>query len=668
MHITDALLRQLALRNNFAIPSKGLVFFGIRGALPLDISGIGFAPAHELRHADLDHIHMRCTLGQWQPEKKLIAVFPGSTVPCRRYIGGGLPKRGVGVNMLMLGLYEYETGQHLSGKPNGHRAFRQSKFFPVWRTSDDLDYDLDDRLDLGRSSADLVWDNLHCAYHDSLESEGYSSAGCQVIAGQPKSRRRENRPETGPWKRFVEHAYDDFRAQKTFTYGLYSAFELQTLQTGHPDQISQSLRFGSTGPLVVQLQTHLLRQGFDLQKADGDFGRATLEVLMAFQTKEFGLGKADGVVGSNTAAALEFALPPLSAAIPAPASIRAQPEPASDIPEPDDDDDDGSDLERIIRPALREMERAADTTVAAARKEVRVQQDEDGNWTAHINGGDGFYIGHTTRWSSFAGIFQPSGRLKTLPGGKFNPADWQTILGAEGPWAWFLLPTIMAESGGYFGRVNTYDGAGLTFGPLQFASHTPKDNLILVFRKLLELPDADAWFPDLALKNGQVHRLTATGLQNLESRVSEAGRLVDFMEYLNPDAHGVTKTEAENAARLIAWCADNQAAKHMQISVAIERLRGKVDRLRSKFGVHLDKYPIYCAIWVADILHHGRGKYAQMQAAFDNAAPENVLSSIGAGDSRWADRVKTVKDEIKKLRDAKHLDTHVWGQGAFAVP
>ena len=56
-------------------------------------------------------------------------------------------------------------------------------FFPVWRTSDDLDFDLQDRIDLGDDSDSFVFDNLHCAFQDNIDAERFSSNGCQVVAG-----------------------------------------------------------------------------------------------------------------------------------------------------------------------------------------------------------------------------------------------------------------------------------------------------------------------------------------------------------------------------------------------------------------------------------------------------------------------------------------------------
>ena len=307
--LDQELLLRLAARNNFALPEEDLIFFGIRGALPIDISGTPFAGSHLIRTAEFNHVQMRCTLGQFRPATGKLAVFPGSTVPSRINVIAAKNRGGVGANLLMLGKYRYERGVHKIGRPSGHRAFRQAQFFPVWRSSDDFDFDLSDRPDL---DGDFVFDNLHCAYHDNIDTPGFSSAGCQVVCGHPRSPARRNRPETGPWQRFIDNAYGAAGGQKRYTYMLFSAAEVAMVASKPDNAISQSVRFGSSGDLVGIVQAALIDQGIELGAPDGDFGRVTIEALMAFQSREFGPGKADGIVGPNTAAALSIALPNLS--------------------------------------------------------------------------------------------------------------------------------------------------------------------------------------------------------------------------------------------------------------------------------------------------------------------------------------------------------------------
>lgn len=304
--ITHDVLSLLAKRASFETPSTGLVLFGFRGMLPLDIGGTSFANGHKVRLTPFDHQNMRCTLGQWRPATGQLAVFPGSTVPNRKAIQTAMARGGVGANMLMPGRYAYDRGMHKAGSSSGHRAFRQGMFFPVWRTADDLDYDLSDRLDTrGVTPADYPWDNLHCAHHDDLDTPGFSSNGCQVVAG-----RIGRQTETGPWRRFVENAYGaDAEGQKRFVYLLFSGAEAGMVSARPAGPFTRSLRFGSSGEWVKTVQKALQINGFPFLGLDGDFGRNTLEAVMGFQTREFGAGQADGVVGPNTAGALEIDWP-----------------------------------------------------------------------------------------------------------------------------------------------------------------------------------------------------------------------------------------------------------------------------------------------------------------------------------------------------------------------
>lgn len=146
-----------------------------------------------------------------------------------------------------------------------------------------------------------------------LEGGSGRASVADALAGghHPKSSARQGKPETGPWKRFVENAYDALSRQPRYIYMLFSGIEVAAAATLPDSHIMQSLRFGSTGDLVHKAQECLIAKGMPLEVPDGDFGRATIEAVMAFQTREFGRGSADGVIGSNTAQALGFSLPML---------------------------------------------------------------------------------------------------------------------------------------------------------------------------------------------------------------------------------------------------------------------------------------------------------------------------------------------------------------------
>lgn len=71
------------------------------------------------------------------------------------------------------------------------------------------------------------------------------------------------------------------------------------------------LEKGDSGPLVVELQKHLIKLGHELPNfgADGDFGDETVAAVKAFQKRVGFTGEdVDGVVGPKTRAALDKAL------------------------------------------------------------------------------------------------------------------------------------------------------------------------------------------------------------------------------------------------------------------------------------------------------------------------------------------------------------------------
>lgn len=175
-------LKRLCELNFFPAPKTGMLFFGLRGCLPTDVDNCKFDNRHNLVVQNLNYINPRCTLGQWLPEKGTIALFPGSTVPNRTYISTALKNKGVGANQLATGYYfDYRKGVHKAGTATAHEAFRQTEGRPIWRTSDDYDYQNDDKVEFANP-----FDNLHAAWCQSINAINYASAGCQVVVGYPK--------------------------------------------------------------------------------------------------------------------------------------------------------------------------------------------------------------------------------------------------------------------------------------------------------------------------------------------------------------------------------------------------------------------------------------------------------------------------------------------------
>lgn len=299
--LTEESLWKLWKQNQFPVPDRECVFFGLRGCLPVIDDHPAFAGEHAVEIAEVNYLNPRCTLGQWLPDKGF-ALFPGSTVPHQTNVARARTQGGEGANQLMTGCYkDYRKGVHKSGARTGHHAFRQERSLPVQRTVDDLDYDLEDRVDWSQAL-----DNLHAAWCMSLQ-KGYSSAGCQVVMGYPATPwGNPGNVDYGPWKVFRETAYA--LAQNSFYYILLDGRDaLKAAQPGA--NLTPRLRYGSAGELVELVQQQLKAGSFYEGRIDGDFGWRTLAAVLKFQKATFGLNDADGVVGLVTAAALGIPWP-----------------------------------------------------------------------------------------------------------------------------------------------------------------------------------------------------------------------------------------------------------------------------------------------------------------------------------------------------------------------
>jgi hypothetical protein len=296
--VDDVLLRRLATINSFPVRDDEMVFFGLRGALPVSPDDCEFDAAHALNAENTDYLHPRCTLGQWLPAEGLVAVFPGSTVPHSRHVRDALARGGVGVNELLTGYYgDYRKGVHKRGSATAHEAFLQKDGRPIRRTADDLDFEADDRIEVTNP-----FDNLHAGWCQGVGHGDYASMGCQVIVGFPQCAKLGNRPDTGPWGKFKRSAYQV--EQQSFGYMLLDGRSAQGVAEAGDAELPRRVRFGSQGVPVERLQARLKEDGFYEGKVDGDFGPRTIRAVLAFQKSRFGFNSEDGVVGPQTAEAL----------------------------------------------------------------------------------------------------------------------------------------------------------------------------------------------------------------------------------------------------------------------------------------------------------------------------------------------------------------------------
>lgn len=257
-------------------PKTGYVIFGLRGALPLDASK-GWVPSVRLETSPVDHLHLRCTLGLWDPARKRIFAAPGSTVPHRDNMRLAAERGGKGTNQLEPGFYRDLTkGEHLQGKLNGHAALRQTASRFYRRSPDGKGYGPSSPLFFGNP-----YDNLHCAWNLLGTEPGFRSAGCLVVAGMPHCPRHEKpEPNQGAWKLF--HGLLYAAKQSAFPILVLPAAEAADALAGKAAPKSRPrLVFGSEGDGVKALQRKLASQGLFKGRADGLLGSRTYKAWNA---------------------------------------------------------------------------------------------------------------------------------------------------------------------------------------------------------------------------------------------------------------------------------------------------------------------------------------------------------------------------------------------------
>jgi N-acetylmuramoyl-L-alanine amidase len=304
--INDSLLKQAFGLNAFEIPvTTNLLFIGLRGCLPTDISNNAFNATQQLALREIDHKNLRCTILQWRISDGQVAAFAASTVPHLNYILGykqNPPKKS---NCLTPGFYKnYIKGKHRPSKSaNWHDAFRQNgQPLAIRRTYNDTVYNNFDNIEVSKGCDD----NIHAAWTLDEDSGKFASAGCQVIMGIPycdatKSYQNNDR---GPWATFRQNAYPPNLDQQIFPYALFNASELYKLTLPNAASIPKRLKFGSSGVGVVNLQNKLIQLNYLAGNADGDFGTNTFNAVKKYQQDTFGASEVDCIVGPVTAQAL----------------------------------------------------------------------------------------------------------------------------------------------------------------------------------------------------------------------------------------------------------------------------------------------------------------------------------------------------------------------------
>ena len=219
----------------------------------------------------------------------------------------------------------------------------------------------------------------------------------------------------------------------------------------------------------------------------------------------------------------------------------------------------------------------------------------------------------------------------------------------------------MAESNGHFDTLNTYDAARFSFSLLYWAAHAPNDHFTLLLRDLLQLPNAKAYFPDLALKEDFIYQHTQEYDVPLETQATTE----PLMRYLNPTPEEVTVQELVNSAKFIHWSQNDPLHRDLQVDFAIRSVKKNLSQYNRLYK--LDGVSDKACIVIADIRHHGRARSREIIEALDSNDPYTNLLKIRR--DRFNERIDTLQSAIEMLeKDGKLGINHYDAAKGIFVP
>ena len=259
-------------------------------------------------------------------------------------------------------------------------------------------------------------------------------------------------------------------------------------------------------------------------------------------------------------------------------------------------------------------------------------------FSSRADGGAAFFVGSQTSYhdrtsgDDFEGLYNVPRR--ELPKLLYKASDYR---GMYKFWADFIEPTSKCE-GGNFLTLNTYDRARFTWGFAQFGAHVPDGDFVHFFRDMIGRPECSNYFPDLAVRDGRVVKISGGNVVALESATSTAR----LMDYLNPSMAAVEDSEVICAAKLIHWTTSVQQARELQVMHMVgvfKRLMKDCDARLNLDGRSADICVVIC-----DIRHQGRARMPAIQSALDSNRPLTNLLSLGS--IAYRERCATLKAEI----------------------
>ena len=286
------------------------------------------------------------------------------------------------------------------------------------------------------------------------------------------------------------------------------------------------------------------------------------------------------------------------------------------------------------------------TNLDVPSKLVRTSK-EGSKWFAEIDFGEKFFVGKRVFYRD--GGFYGLNNLDAIAG-KYIPDDYKSKYGF---WANFIYPTACAESfGGSFTCLNTYDRARFTFGFMQYAAHVPSGDFVKFFCELLKTPLGSGYFSDLEVDaQNNIFKITNEGLKPL----ANAQTTIPLLNYLNPSLADVEEIEVIQSAKFIHWAIHSQQHRDIQVDCAIKNFKDAMQTYAKWYP--LDGLPDKVCLIVADIHHQGRAKKAVVKEALntDGNHQSAFNNLIKIGENSYSERIKTLKNEIKKLESSGSL-------------
>lgn len=250
-----------------------------------------------------------------------------------------------------------------------------------------------------------------------------------------------------------------------------------------------------------------------------------------------------------------------------------------------------------------------------------------------------FLIGYQTKYEDRFGLYNTN----LITGLQYDPAEYADQFGF---YAYFILPTVQAESQSSLICLNTYDRARFTFGFMQFAAHVPNGDFVKYLRSLLGLSNALEYFPRLRLINNRIH------YQNDNSNPFQLefdNSTEELMKYLNPGSSDIEHQETICAARMIHWVKNDLMHKKIQIEAGVNLYKNNMIKYHNRFN--LQGFPAKVCLLICDILHQGRGTYDRISYAIDtNGDYQRAYNNLcRIGEVKYSTRINTVKGVISKL-------------------